>query len=197
MSKLERDFYLQDDVVFLAKDLLGRILFSNIGGKITGGIITETEAYKGPSDRASHAFNMRKTKRTQVMFEEGGIAYVYLCYGMHFMLNIVTNHKEIPHAILIRSIEPTKGLSLMAKRRNKKKEDLALTRGPGSTAQALGIDHSFNGLSLQSNKIWIEEEKICLKGKKISTHKRIGVEYAKEDALLPWRFVLSTKEELS
>lgn len=187
-KKLGLDFYLQDDVVALAQDLLGRALFTKIDGKITGGFITETEAYRGPEDRASHAYHNRKTKRTKVMFDEGGICYIYLCYGMHYMLNIVTNHQEIPHAILIRGLLATHGLSTMARRRNRHPDDPALTEGPGSVAKALGINHTFNSRSLLSDEIWIEEKKMTLPTEKLFISPRIGVDYAGEDAKLPWRF---------
>lgn len=140
---------------------------------MTGGYIIETEAYKGPEDKASHAYNNRRTKRTEVMFQKGGICYVYLCYGMHHLLNVVTNQENIPHAILIRGIYiPDKGKII----------------GPGNVTKALGVDMHYNGESLLSDKIWIEErEKI--KGEIVASP-RVGIDYAGEDAKLPWRFIL-------
>lgn len=181
--KLLSSYYLDEDVVSIAKNLLGKLFFTNIDGTVTGGIITETEAYKGIEDRACHAYGGRKTKRNDALYEDGGIAYVYLCYGMHYLFNIVTNSKDVPHAVLIRAIKPVVGIDTMIKRRKREK---GLTSGPGSLTQALGINLSHNKLSLQGNKIWIEEGE---KPSKILATPRIGVEYAKEDALLPYRFV--------
>ncbi len=191
MTVLPSSFYIRDDVVQIARDLLGKWLFTQLDGQpITGGIIVETEAYAGEKDRASHAYNMRRTKRTEVMFHEGGISYVYLCYGMHYLLNIVTNKKETPHAVLIRAILPSVGVETMLQRRRKTRLDNRLTSGPGSTAQALGITHKHNGLSLASSQLWIEDREIILSGQEILAGPRIGIEYAQEDALLPWRFLL-------
>lgn len=185
--KLKRDFYLSDDVIALGRKLLGKYLFTNIDGKLTGGMIIETESYKGPEDRASHAYNNRRTKRTEVMFHKGGICYVYLCYGIHHLLNVVTNIEGIPHAILIRAIKPLFGLDIMINRR--KKNDLkTLTSGPGSVATALGIDMSLNAAPLTSDLIWIEDRGAVRK--KIEAGPRIGIDYAGSDALLPWRFRL-------
>lgn len=195
MSKLKKDFYLREDVVQIAKELLGKYLFTKFNGKITGGIISETEAYNGIVDRASHAYGGRRTKRTEIMFSEGGIAYVYLCYGIHSLFNVVTNAKEIPHAVLIRSIHPTHGIDEMLKRRKKKSVDKTLTKGPGSVAQALGIHYSHTGISLHGNKIWIEDKKYITAapiaiGAQIEITKRIGVDYSGEAAHYPYRFVL-------
>src|SRR5688572_7863163 len=102
--KLKRDFYTREDVVLVAKELLGKVLCTKWNGKTTSGIITETEAYEGITDRASHAYRGRRTERTEIMYSEGGTAYVYLCYGMHHLFNVVTNKKDIPHAVLIRAV---------------------------------------------------------------------------------------------
>lgn len=189
--KLTKRFYLRENVVHVSRDLLGKYLFTNFEGELTGGIITETEAYNGIVDRASHAYNNRRTDRTEIMFGEGGVAYVYLCYGIHSLFNVVTNKKNIPHAVLIRSIHPTHGIALMLKRRNKKTIDKSLTRGPGTVAQALGIHYSKNGTSLLGNEIWIENRNHKIKMGQIEISKRIGVDYAGEDAHLPYRFVLN------
>ncbi|MFZ0565222.1 MAG: DNA-3-methyladenine glycosylase [Chlamydiales bacterium] len=183
--KLELDFYLRNDVISISRELIGNYLFTSIGGEVTGGRILETEAYRGPDDRASHAYNNRRTKRTEVMFHKGGICYVYLCYGIHNLLNIVTNQKDIPHAILIRAIEPCDGIPTMLKRRKKTKIDKTVASGPGSVAQALGVSRKLNGVSLLQNTIWIEKGTPL---SNIQATSRIGVDYAGEDALLPWRF---------
>jgi len=187
MPKLTKDFYFRDDVVQISKELLGKYLFTKFNGKLSGGIITETEAYAGITDKASHAYGNRRTKRTEVMYHEGGIAYVYLCYGIHSLFNIVTNKKDIPDAVLIRAIKPVEGIDVMIKRRNKK--TLNLTSGPGTVAQALGMKTIHSGFDLCGNKIWLED-KGANTYNGIITSTRIGVAYAAEDALLPYRFQL-------
>lgn len=185
--KLPLDFYLRDDVVQISRELLGCYLYSSIGGALTGGKIIETEAYRGAEDRACHAHKNRRTPRTEVMFHCGGVSYVYLCYGLHNLLNVVTNQEGIPHAILIRAIEPISGIETMLKRRKKEKIDKTLTSGPGSVARALGIDRQLNGFSFLGETLWIEKGE---KPKKIRATPRIGVDYAGEDAKLPWRFLI-------
>lgn len=160
---------------------------TSLNGKVTGGMIVETESYAGATDRASHAYGNRLTPRTKPLFEKGGISYVYLCYGMHNLFNVVTNQTGIPHAILIRAIEPVEGVNEMITRRKKALSPL-LTAGPGALCQALGIDRSHNALSLQGPSIWIEDRNIKIPSKNILASSRVGVSYAKEDALLPWRF---------
>lgn len=177
-------FYERDDVVLIAQELLGKVLFSRMDGVLTGGIITETEAYRGPTDRACHAYNNRKTPRTQVMFENGGVAYVYLCYGMHYLFNVVTAKPGMPHAVLIRSLKPTHGLETMRLRRRNKNP---LTKGPGALCQALGITKEHYGYSLTQEPLWIEEG---VHVDNIHATKRIGVDYAGKDADLLWRFLL-------
>src|SRR5688572_30262214 len=119
MQKLQQSFYLRNDVVKIARELLGKVLVTNWDNEYTSGRIVETEAYAGEVDRASHASKGR-TARTSVIFEEGGIAYVYLCYGIHEMFNIVTNKAGVPHAILIRAVEPIDGIDIMLQRTGKK-----------------------------------------------------------------------------
>jgi DNA-3-methyladenine glycosylase len=187
MSKiLPKAFFEQSDVVFLAKDLLGKRLSTRIDGVTTSGFITETEAYAGSGDKACHAHLGRFTERTKIMYESGGIAYVYLCYGIHHLFNIVTNTQGNADAILIRSIEPTHGIETMQERRGKSKTDKALSSGPGNLTKALGITKTHNGINLNENQIWIEDT-----GRKVSDvieTTRIGIDYAGEDAKLPWRF---------
>jgi DNA-3-methyladenine glycosylase len=188
--KLPQSFYLNSDVVAISKSLLGKYLFTSINGLVSGGYITETEAYNGVIDRASHAFGNRKTPRTQIMYEEGGIAYIYLCYGIHEMLNVVTSVEGQPRAILIRAIEPTTGIDIMLARRNMLTLKPNITAGPGSVAKALGIDRKLNGISLQSDTLWIEDKGLSFSDDQIAAVPRIGVAYAGEDALLPYRFYL-------
>jgi DNA-3-methyladenine glycosylase len=188
MSKLSKDFYLRNDVVQISKDLLGKYLFTKIDNKITAGIITETEAYAGASDKASHAYKNRRTDRTEIMFAEGGVSYVYLCYGIHHLFNIVTNVKDIPHAVLVRAIKPIEGIDLILKRRKATKVHNKITNGPGTVSQALGILTKYSGLDLTGNKIWIEDKGIKILKKDIISSPRIGVDYAEEDAKLLYRF---------
>ncbi|MGD0712175.1 MAG: DNA-3-methyladenine glycosylase [Bacteroidales bacterium] len=189
MSKIKKSFYLNEDVVHLAKDLLGKYLFTNLYGEgVTAGIITETEAYAGITDKASHAYGNRRTARTEVMYMEGGTAYVYLCYGIHSLFNIVTNKTGIPHAILIRGIKPVEGMAVMMKRANKKLEKDLNGIGPGNVSKLLGIHFSQSGESLLGNNIWLEDRGLKVPSTKIITGKRVGVDYAAKDALLPYRF---------
>ena len=193
MTKIPLSYYQQEDVVALSKALIGTYLFTCLGPEnvITGGMIIETEAYQGPEDKASHAYNNQRTKRTETMFSEGGVAYVYQCYGMHYLFNIVTNKKDIPHAILIRAIRPETGIDVMLRRRNKEKFLPTLTSGPGSLCQALGINKSHDGVALDSNSIWLEDQGVIIPAEHIQESPRIGIDYAEEDALKPWRFLLT------
>ncbi len=186
--KLKKVYYSEPNVVKLAKDLIGKVLVTREGKTITSGIITETEAYNGIVDKASHAYGNRRTNRTETMFKEGGTSYVYLCYGIHYLFNVVTNEKEHPHAVLIRAIQPLDGKELILRRRGVAKPDKKLCVGPGKVSQALGITIKHNGLDLTGEKIWIEDRGIKVKAKDILIGPRIGVDYAKEDADLPYRF---------
>lgn len=190
--KLDRSYYMRDDVVSLARDLLGKVLVTCIHGKITSGIITETEAYAGITDKASHAYGGRRTERTEVMYFRGGTAYVYLCYGIHSLFNVVTNEEGIPHAVLVRGIYPEKGITLMQHRRNNR--DLPfnkLTAGPGTVSQALGIQCRHTGTDLTGKMIWLEDSGLTLPSSKVAVGPRIGVDYAGDDALLPYRFKIT------
>jgi DNA-3-methyladenine glycosylase len=186
--KLPESYYLGDNVVEISKDLIGKYLFTCIDGIVTGGYIVETEAYNGAIDRASHAYGNRNTQRTSVMFKQGGIGYVYLCYGIHEMFNIVISAEGNPLAILIRAIQPTDGIEAMQVRRNMPVLKPTITKGPGSVAKALGISRKINGFSLQSDTIWLEDRGLTFPDDQIVAGPRIGVAYAKEDALLPYRF---------
>lgn len=191
--KLDRSYYLQEDVVSLARSFLGKILVSQLDDCYCSGIITETEAYNGISDKASHAYGGRRTRRTEIMYAEGGTAYVYLIYGIHSLFNIVTNQKDIPHAILVRAIQPLEGLNFMADRRKKPATAKGFTGGPGVVSEAMGIHYSHSGRSLLDDEIWIEDRGIQIPDKNIVATPRIGVDYAGEDALLPYRFILKDK----
>jgi DNA-3-methyladenine glycosylase len=186
--KLPHSFYQRSDVVQIAKELLGKYLFTNFNGMLTGGIIVETEAYEGAIDKASHAYGSRRTNRTEIMYAEGGISYVYLCYGIHHLFNVVTHGKDTPHAILIRAIEPVIGTDIMLLRRHKDKLNHTLTSGPGSMSEALGIKTKHNAIDLSEDRIWIEDKGVQLAKNQIVAGSRIGVGYAQEHAHLPYRF---------
>lgn len=195
--KLPFSYYLNQDVLFLANDLLGKVLFTQIDGEITAGIIVETEAYFGVQDKASHAYGGRRTDRTEPMFGQGGISYVYLCYGIHNLFNIVSSVEGEPHAVLIRAIEPLTGIEIMETRRNMPATKAAISSGPGSAAKALGIDRSFNQKDLTGEEIWIEDHGIRYPAEDIAATPRVGVAYAQEDALLPWRFFVKGNKYVS
>lgn len=184
-EKLPETFYLNQDVLGIAKALLGKVLFTNINGMLTGGKIVETEAYKGGEDKASHATRGR-TARTEVVFGSGGHAYVYLCYGIHHLLNIVTNEAGKPDCVLIRALEPVLGESEMCLRRGKSAIK-RITSGPGTVSQALGITTKDNGETLHGDRIWIAKDLQNFTFGIVEAP-RIGVAYAGEDALLPWRY---------
>ena len=188
--RLSTDFYVRNDVVAISRELIGKTLVTNFNGKLTSGIIAETEAYNGAVDKASHAYNNRRTARNEIMYGMGGFSYVYLCYGIHHLFNIVTNEKDIPHAVLIRSIIPQDGITTMLKRRNAKQVTKKFSDGPGTISQALGILTKHSGVPLSGKAIWVEDRGISFQKKEIVVGPRIGVDYAGKDALLPYRFRL-------
>lgn len=195
--KLPFSYYQNQDVLFLAKDLLGKVLFTDIDGKITAGIIVETEAYFGIHDKASHSYGGKRTDRTEIMYAQGGISYVYLCYGIHHLFNIVTSVENEPHAVLIRAVEPLIGQEIMELRRNMPSTKSAISSGPGSAAKALGIDRFFNKKELTGEEIWLEDQNIRYNSDDIVSTPRIGVAYAQEDAFLPWRFFVKGNKYVS
>jgi DNA-3-methyladenine glycosylase len=187
--KLPQDFYQQKDVVKVARSLLGKGLFTKHNGVVTGGTIVETEAYSWV-ERGCHAFDARITNRNAVMFGKGGHAYVYLCYGIHNLFNVVTNVEGTADAVLIRAIEPVTGMAEMKLRRGTLANPYHLTSGPGKLSKALGIDRTFNGKSLTESEVWIEDFGKKIVKKDIDASPRIGIDYAGEDASLPWRFTI-------
>lgn len=189
---LTADYFGDDDVVTLARDLLGKKIVSRSGNHLTSGIIVETEAYSGASDRASHAFPNKITPRTKVMFGPPGVAYVYLCYGIHHLFNIVVSQPGTANAILVRALEPLEGLEVMRQRRNSHQ----LTNGPGKLSSALAITTADNKTSLVDNASTIQIHSHTTYHD-IVVSKRVGVEYAKEDALLPWRFYVRNNKWVS
>lgn len=188
MPKLPFSFYQEADVNTLAIKLLGKQLFTFVDGQLTGGTIVETEAYKGVEDKASHAYGGRFTDRTKVMYEPGGLSYVYLCYGIHHLFNVVTAPLGTPHAVLIRGVEPVAGLEVMLSRRNMTVLQPRLTAGPGALAKALGIDRRLNAKDLGGEEIWIEDNGLAIKSDHVTAVPRVGVDYAGDHALLPWRY---------
>jgi DNA-3-methyladenine glycosylase len=197
MEKLDTGFYNRADVVKIAKELIGKVLVTHLGGVITSGRIVETEAYAGAIDRASHAFGGRRTNRTEVMFQTGGTAYVYLCYGIHHLFNVVTNKKDVPHAVLIRAVDPIHGIHTMLERTGKKSADYTLTKGPGNVSKALGIHTKHTGFNLLEDEIYIATDDFVVSKKDIIATPRIGVDYAGEDAKLPYRFILKDNPYVS
>lgn len=196
-KKLPASFYERADVVTITKDLLGKILVTNFDNNLTAGRIVEAEAYNGPFDKAAHSYNNRRTKRTEVMYSHGGVAYIYLCYGIHQMFNIVTSVKDIPNAILIRALEPLAGIDIMLERTRKSTHSFDLTRGPGNVAKALGLHTSQSGMLLQSSELYIADDGFQYSESDIIATTRIGVDYAAEDALLPYRFVVKGNKYVS
>lgn len=190
MAKLSKSFYLEEDVTSISRQLLGNRICSTVDGQYCAAIITETEAYAGIDDKASHAYGGRRTKRTETMYAEGGVAYVYLCYGIHFLFNVVTNQRDTPHAVLIRAVKADAGHDLILKRRKKSHFSSDTLNGPGKLSQALGINLQHDGIDLLSNEIWIEESDLQINEENILIDKRVGIDYAEEDAERPYRFYI-------
>ncbi len=199
LTPLPHSFYQNEDVVSIAKQLLGKLLVVNKNGNLKSGIITETEAYKAPEDKASHAYNYRITPRTEIMYQPGGHAYVYLCYGIHRLFNVITGPENMPHAVLIRSIQPIDGLEFMLESRKFTTLEPRLSSGPGSMSAAMGIEMADNG-----SKLWDLDGTICICENlkeshpfEIASGPRIGVEYAQEWAEKHWRFWISKSQWVS
>ncbi len=189
-QKLPKSFYLEDDVVSRARALLGCRLWTRIDGMVTAGVIVETEAYDGLTDRASHAYGGRRTRRTEVFYRQGGIAYTYLCYGIHTLFNVITGPEQIPQAVLIRALAPCEGVDTILARRKQDQVRRNTAGGPGLVSQALGITTRLNGTDLSGDTVWLTAgngEEVPNEGD-ILASPRIGIDYAGKDALLPWRF---------
>jgi DNA-3-methyladenine glycosylase len=196
-EKLDRAFYEREDTAAIARELLGKLIITRFVGVETTGRIVETEAYCGITDRASHAFNNRRTARTEIMYRKGGVAYVYLCYGIHHLFNVVTGKKDIPHAVLIRAIEPVSGMEKMLSRTGRSKLDKSIGSGPGNVTRALGINTGHSGYNLQDEELFLAQDGFLLPDKNIIVTPRIGVDYAGEDAFLPYRFVIAGHPQVS
>jgi len=195
---LPRSFYTRPDVVTIARELIGKTLCTRLDGEpVSAGIIVETEAYSGRNDRACHANNGRRTKRTEIMYHEGGVAYVYLCYGIHHLFNVVTNVDGHADAVLIRALKPVDGIKTMLQRRDRDNPTPELTAGPGRLTEALGITTVHYGELLTGDTIWIENRDHGIDKTMIESGPRIGVEYAGRHAERPWRFYLKNNEWVS
>ena len=196
MKKLTIEFYDRKDVVKIAQDLLGKIIITKFDGLITSGRIVETEAYTGLTDKASHSYGGKRTARNEHMYAAPGTAYVYICYGMHHLFNVVTNKQDVPDAVLIRAVEPLQGIDTMLKRTGKIKLNNTLTKGPGNVGKAMGISKNHSGLNLSGNKIFIGEDDWLIKNT-TGTSKRIGVENSGAAALYPYRFFVKGNKYVS
>lgn len=196
--KLPHEFYRRSDTLRVARELLGKRLVvpDALTGERVSGLIVETEAYMGPLDKGAHSYNNRRTPRTEVMYRAGGAAYVYFIYGMYFQFNVVTNRAEVPHAVLVRAVEPEEGLDLMHQRRpGRKARELA--SGPGKLCLAFAIDRSYNGEDLTGQRIWIEDAGLTLPARRIATGPRIGIDYAEEFVDKPRRFWVKDNPNVS
>jgi DNA-3-methyladenine glycosylase len=194
---LNNHFYRGKNVLQIARQLLGKIIVTQINGQLTSARIVETEAYIGLTDKASHSYAGKRTLRNEHMYGPGGIAYVFICYGMHHLFNVVTNKQEVPDAVLIRAAEPLTGIEIMLQRTGKSQPDNNLTRGPGNMSKALGITKIHSGISLHSTEIFIADDGYALPNDAIAASKRIGIDGAGEDALLPYRFYVRGNKYVS
>ncbi len=196
MNKLPREFYTRADVLEVARDLLGKkLVVPNRNGSRVAGIIVETEAYRGPEDRASHAYGGRRTNRTETMYRIGGTAYVYFVYGMYNQFNVVTNVEDIPHAVLVRALEPIEGLDVICRRRQGRSE-YELTSGPGRLCVAMGIDRRLDKADLLGQRVWIEEG-VSISPRQVARGSRVGIDYAEKWVTRPWRFWIRDKPFVS
>lgn len=186
-SKLPLSFYRRHDVTLIARELLGKVLCTNFDGKLTSGIIVETEAYS-QSEKACHAFGDKRTPRTEIFYNDGGLSYVYLCYGIHYLFNIITNCADTADGVLIRAIEPVDGVDTMLQRRGMKKMEHRIAAGPGSVSKALGLTKHHNAMDMTEDHIWVEKKGIRYGEDQIIASPRVGVDYAGDDAFLPWRY---------
>lgn len=197
MKILPIHFYKRPDVVLIAKELIGKIIVTRFDGLVTSGRIVETEAYIAITDRASHSYGGKRTARNEHMYAHAGTSYVYICYGMHHLFNVVTNDKDVPDAVLIRALEPMSGIDIMLQRTGKKKLDNTLTKGPGNAAKALGISKHHSGINLLKREIYIAEDGFEISAQQIGASGRIGVESSGDAAFKPYRFYLRGNKYVS
>ncbi len=197
MKKLGTEFYESDNVIETAKQLLGKIIVTKLNGELTKARIVETEAYIAVTDKASHSFNGRRTLRNEHMYDNGGITYVYICYGMHHLFNVVTNKKNVPDAVLIRAAEPVAGIDTMLERTHKSKLDNTLTKGPGNMSRALGISKQYSGIKLTGSQIYICDDGFIVGKSELGISKRIGIDGAGEAINYPYRFYIKGNKYVS
>jgi DNA-3-methyladenine glycosylase len=197
MKKLGTEFYESNNVIETAKQLLGKIIVTKLNGELTQARIVETEAYIAVTDKASHSFNGRRTLRNEHMYGNGGITYVYICYGMHHLFNVVTNKKNVPDAVLIRAAEPVAGIDIMLQRTRKSKLDATLTKGPGNMSRALGITKQYSGIKLTGSQIYICDDAYKLSTASIGISKRIGIDGSGEAINYPYRFYIKGNKYVS
>ncbi len=194
--KLSREFYLSPSAITVARELLGKLLVVPVAdGRRVSGMIVETEAYLGITDRAAHSYGGRRTARNEAAYLEGGHVYVFFVYGMYYQLNVVTGPADHPHVVLIRGIEPVEGIEIMRDRRGPMK-DKNLTSGPGKLCIAMNITRDLNTADLLDNRIWIEEYR-NVGPDAIALGPRVGIDYGGEDAQNPWRFCISSNPYVS
>ena len=188
MKKLPIQFYKRADVILIARELIGKIIVTNVNGQITSGRIVETEAYIGLTDRASHSYGGKRTARNEHMYAEAGTVYVYICYGMHHLFNVVCNKKDIPDAVLIRAVEPLSGIDIMLERSGKIRPGSSITKGPGNAAKALGISKNHSGISVLQDQIYIADDGYIVEQNCIGISSRIGIGNTGDAVLKPYRF---------
>lgn len=193
--KLDESFYQRHDVTRVARDLLGKVLVARINKITTSGVIVETEAYSH-TEKGCHAYMNRKTPRNEVMFRAGGHVYVYLCYGIHYLFNVVTGFEGTGDAVLVRALEPLDGTDHMIERTGSSTVK-RITSGPGKLTKALGIDRKLNGMFLTGSHVWIEDRGVIVAKKQVLASPRIGIDYAGVDAELPWRFTIKDNDWVS
>lgn len=195
---IPKSYFQNPNILFLAKDLLGKILCTEFNGEYCAAQIVETEAYKAPEDKGSHAYQNLRTNRTEIMFHDGGCAYVYLCYGIHSMFNVVTGPKDTAHAILIRAVEPLINLEAMKIRVETKKKEILLGSGPGNVCKSMGIHTSHNGEQLfKKGRIWLEDPKEKIDKSNVIASPRVGIAYAENWAHKNWRFYIKDHPSIS
>ena len=192
---ISKEFYNRS-ALEVAQDLLGKVLVREVDGKILKGKIVETEAYIGAIDKACHAYNGRRTKRTEILYEDAGVSYIYFIYGLYHCFNVVTNKKDVAEAVLIRALEPINELDYISEiRYNKKYDELTkaqsknLTNGPSKLCLAYLLNKDLNAVKLyERGAVYITDENS--EDFEIVESKRIGIDYAEEAKDFLWRFYI-------
>jgi DNA-3-methyladenine glycosylase len=182
-------FFQRPDVLLIARELLGKHVFTRIDGELTGGRIVETEAYRHEGDPSITLHLQRKARQARALYQPGGHAYLYTVYRVHTLFNITANDAAHPDAVLIRAIEPLEGIAIMQRRRGLAKLARNLSAGPGVLSQALGLTPALNGELVAGPQIWFEDAGEVIADENVLASSRVGLEYAGEEAVaLPWRF---------